>query len=151
MYLYCVFVCSSRRRQTRCALVTGVQTCALPICFDANGAYTAAILTSFHANWPLLLSLPFAVAITTVSGILLGWPTLRIRGDYLAIVTLGFGEIIRLTARSEEHTSELQSLMRISYAVFCLKKKIHMTNELQYLIHHYIKHSKSSPNIAYPH
>src|SRR3546814_6623270 len=108
MYLYCVFVCSSRRRQTRCALVTGVQTCALPICFDANGAYTAAILTSFHANWPLLLSLPFAVAITTVSGILLGWPTLRIRGDYLAI------ELVRAPCRARVCQYVLISVVLVS-------------------------------------
>lgn len=66
--------------------------------FYAIGAYTAAILTSFHANWPLLFALPFAVIASTISGVLLGWPTLRVRGDYLAIVTLGFGEIIRLVA-----------------------------------------------------
>ena len=66
--------------------------------FYAIGAYTAAILTSFHANWPLLLALPIAVVATMISGVLLGAPTLRVRGDYLAIVTLGFGEIIRLMA-----------------------------------------------------
>ena len=66
--------------------------------FYAIGAYTVAILTSYHANWPFLLALPFAMLATTISGILLGAPTLRVRGDYLAIVTLGFGEIIRLTA-----------------------------------------------------
>ncbi len=66
--------------------------------FYAIGAYTTAILTSFHANWPLLAALPVAVAVTMLSGVLLGAPTLRVRGDYLAIVTLGFGEIIRLTA-----------------------------------------------------
>ncbi|GAA1523036.1 branched-chain amino acid ABC transporter permease [Nocardioides humi] len=66
--------------------------------FYAVGAYTVAILTSFHASWPLLLAIPVAVAASLVSGILLGTPTLRVRGDYLAIVTLGFGEIIRLVA-----------------------------------------------------
>ena len=39
--------------------------------------------------------MPIALAVTMVSGLLLGWPTLRLRGDYLAIVTLGFAEIIR--------------------------------------------------------
>jgi branched-chain amino acid transport system permease protein len=66
--------------------------------FYAIGAYTAAILTSFHASWPLLLAIPVAVVATMISGVLLGAPTLRVRGDYLAIVTLGFGEIIRLAA-----------------------------------------------------
>ena len=70
--------------------------------FYAIGAYTAAVLTSFHANWPLLLAIPVAVVVTTVSGVLLGAPTLRVRGDYLAIVTLGFGEIIRLVAVNTE-------------------------------------------------
>src|SRR5688572_5593059 len=56
--------------------------------FYAVGAYTVAIVTSFHANWPLLLALPLAVLASTLSGVLLGAPTLRVRGDYLAIVTL---------------------------------------------------------------
>jgi branched-chain amino acid transport system permease protein len=70
--------------------------------FYAIGAYTVAVLTTFHASWPLLLALPMAVLATTVSGLLLGAPTLRVRGDYLAIVTLGFGEIIRLIAVNTE-------------------------------------------------
>ena len=58
--------------------------------FYAVGAYTAAILTSFHANWPLLLALPVGVLASTISGVLLGAPTLRVRGDYLeACLTLG--------------------------------------------------------------
>src|SRR3546814_2564855 len=44
--------------------------------------------------------------------------------DVDGAVPVGFGDLLRGTLRSEEHTSELQSLMRISYAVFCLKKKI---------------------------
>lgn len=64
--------------------------------FYAIGAYTVAVLTSEHANWPFLLAVPIAVLVSMVSGVLLGAPTLRVRGDYLAIVTLGFGEIIRL-------------------------------------------------------
>ena len=70
--------------------------------FYAIGAYTVAILTSFHASWPLLLALPLAMLATTISGLILGAPTLRVRGDYLAIVTLGFGEIIRLVALNTE-------------------------------------------------
>ncbi|NHA67537.1 branched-chain amino acid ABC transporter permease [Phycicoccus sp. CMS6Z-2] len=64
--------------------------------FYAIGAYTTGVLTSLHASWPFFLALPVAVGVTMFSGLLLGWPTLRVRGDYLAIVTLGFGEIIRL-------------------------------------------------------
>ena len=41
-----------------------------------------------------------AIAVAMLSGLILGWPTLRLRGDYLAIVTLGFAEIIRITAES---------------------------------------------------
>ena len=70
--------------------------------FYAVGAYTVAMLTSAHASWPFLLAVPVAVVVAMISGVLLGAPTLRVRGDYLAIVTLGFGEIIRLTAVNSE-------------------------------------------------
>jgi branched-chain amino acid transport system permease protein len=65
--------------------------------FYAVGAYTVGVLTTMHADlsWPLVL--PIAVLVAVLSGIVLGVPTLRVRGDYLAIVTLGFGEIIRIT------------------------------------------------------
>ena len=66
--------------------------------FYAVGAYTVAVLGSEHGNLPWLVTVPIAVVAALVSGIILGAPTLRVRGDYLAIVTLGFGEIIRLTA-----------------------------------------------------
>jgi branched-chain amino acid transport system permease protein len=65
--------------------------------FYAVGAYTTGVLTSQHWHWPFFLALPIAVGVTMISGVILGAPTLRVRGDYLAIVTLGFGEIIRLT------------------------------------------------------
>ncbi len=81
--------------------------------FYAVGAYTAAILTSFHGNWPLLLALPVAVLASTVSGVLLGAPTLRVRGDYLAIVTLGFGEIIRLVALNTEWLGDARGISNI--------------------------------------
>jgi branched-chain amino acid transport system permease protein len=81
--------------------------------FYAIGAYTAAILTSFHANWPLLLALPVAVAASTLSGVILGAPTLRVRGDYLAIVTLGFGEIIRLVATNLEWLGAAKGISNI--------------------------------------
>jgi branched-chain amino acid transport system permease protein len=72
--------------------------------FFAVGAYTVALLTSpdsrFNTQWVWLASIPVAVAIAMLSGLILGWPTLRLRGDYLAIVTLGFAEIIRITADS---------------------------------------------------
>jgi branched-chain amino acid transport system permease protein len=66
--------------------------------FYAVGAYTVGVLGSEHASLSWLICLPIAAVVATLSGVLLGAPTLRVRGDYLAIVTLGFGEIIRLTA-----------------------------------------------------
>jgi branched-chain amino acid transport system permease protein len=64
--------------------------------FYAVGAYTVAVLTTLHAHLSWLVVLPIAVIMAVASGIVLGVPTLRVRGDYLAIVTLGFGEIIRI-------------------------------------------------------
>ena len=52
----------------------------------------------FSTPWAWLSCVPLAMAITALAGLILGFPTLRLRGDYLAIVTLGFGEIIRLMA-----------------------------------------------------
>jgi branched-chain amino acid transport system permease protein len=68
--------------------------------FYAVGAYTTGVLTSQHWHWPFFLALPIAMVVTTVSGLLLGAPAIRVRGDYLAIVTLGFGEIISLVAKN---------------------------------------------------
>jgi ABC-type branched-subunit amino acid transport system permease subunit len=75
------------------------------IAFYAIGSYTTAYLTgSLPVKPPSwlemtpLLAIPFAIAICLLAGVLLGAPTLRLRGDYLAIVTLGFGEIIRIIA-----------------------------------------------------
>jgi branched-chain amino acid transport system permease protein len=65
--------------------------------FYATGAYTTGVLTSEHWHWPFFFALPLAIAVTMVTGVILGAPTLRVRGDYLAIVTLGFGEIIRIS------------------------------------------------------
>jgi len=70
--------------------------------FYLIGAYTVAVVTAQHASWPWLAAMILAVLVTMVAGVLLGWPTLRVRGDYLAIVTLGFGEIVRLTAINSE-------------------------------------------------
>src|SRR3546814_1366678 len=65
---------------------------------------------------PLLLAL-LAGAATTGATLLSG---------FVALAVFGLALSLPLVARSEEHTSELQSLMRISYAVFCLKKKKHI-------------------------
>jgi branched-chain amino acid transport system permease protein len=70
--------------------------------FYAVGAYSVAILGSPNSpvvqQYPWIICVPIGIALTMVSGVVLGWPTLRLRGDYLAIVTLGFGEIIRVFA-----------------------------------------------------
>ena len=81
--------------------------------FYAVGAYTVAVLGSFQAQLSWWLLIPIAVVITTISGILLGAPTLRVRGDYLAIVTLGFGEIIRLTALNSGWLGEARGITQI--------------------------------------
>jgi branched-chain amino acid transport system permease protein len=68
------------------------------IAFFAVGAYNYALLSSpqFGLHWPVWVILPLGALLACGFGVLLGAPTLRLRGDYLAIVTLGFGEIIRI-------------------------------------------------------
>src|SRR3546814_3632181 len=97
---------ASRRRHTSCALVTGVQTCALPI----SGLI------------PLLAGRP--VRAGPAPAVLRQAVRAQLAGVARKWLGQGFGHPAA-AARSEEHTSELQSLMRISYAVFCLKKKKH--------------------------
>src|SRR3546814_3235268 len=114
-----MFIVSSIRRHTRCALVTGVQTCALPI-------------------WLVRRAGDVAVAVGAVGGADRHTEGGAPEGGFLIeIVGAGIDDdggeataMHRVTpelsvdsvgVRSEEHTSELQSLMRISYAVFCLK------------------------------
>jgi branched-chain amino acid transport system permease protein len=68
------------------------------IAFYAVGAYVYALLAGPHFNnhWPWWAILPLGAALACFFGVMLGAPTLKLRGDYLAIVTLGFGEIIRI-------------------------------------------------------
>jgi branched-chain amino acid transport system permease protein len=84
--------------------------------FYALGAYSVALFGSPSSpvveslqsrfgladDWavPFAMCIPIAIAMSLTAGVILGAPTLRLRGDYLAIVTLGFGEIIRITARN---------------------------------------------------
>ncbi|MBG0739747.1 branched-chain amino acid ABC transporter permease [Paeniglutamicibacter antarcticus] len=71
------------------------------VAFFAVGAYVSAMLTSPDSAFlkiPYLWTIPVAMAVTMFFGVILGIPTLRLRGDYLAIVTLGFGEIVRILA-----------------------------------------------------
>ena len=68
------------------------------IAFYAVGAYVYALLASPHfgIHWPFWAILPLGALVAALFGVLLGAPTLKLRGDYLAIVTLGFGEIVRI-------------------------------------------------------
>ena len=69
------------------------------IAFMAVGAYTAGIVAkSFQL--PLIFTIPVVIVMTVLAGLIIGAPTLRLRSDYLAIVTLGFGEITRITANN---------------------------------------------------
>src|SRR3546814_5571765 len=150
------FFFSSRRRHTRCALVTGVQTCALPIYVKADD-----ILVLRNAGPKGAPGMPEAgyipipkklaqqgvkdmvrISDARMSGTAYGTIVLHIApesaaGGPLALASSFMSSMTRSTSaraiacfssmkachsRSEEHTSELQSLMRISYAVFCLKK-----------------------------
>jgi branched-chain amino acid transport system permease protein len=68
------------------------------IAFYAVGAYVYALLASpqFNLHLPFWVVLPIGALVAALFGVILGAPTLKLRGDYLAIVTLGFGEIIRI-------------------------------------------------------
>mgnify|MGYP001820212935 CR=1 FL=1 len=65
------------------------------IAFYGIGAYSYALL-NIHYGLSFWVSLPFAALFSCIAGCIIGYPTLRMRGDYLAIVTLAFGEIVRL-------------------------------------------------------
>src|SRR3546814_8262026 len=127
------FFFSSRRRHTSFAVVTGVQTCALPIwrADDRAGRRSDEIARHGHrkqpgkhreqhqqCRWP-----PQAEGriMRRVRIILPAWPKIDLENVAQRIGDRQGG------GRSEEHTSELQALMRISYAVFCLKKKKYKT------------------------
>ena len=88
------------------------------VAFYAVGAYMYALLASPHLvenfawikamlpgglHTPIWLVIPLAAGLAAIAGILLGTPVLKLRGDYLAIVTLGFGEIIRVFMNNLEH------------------------------------------------
>ncbi|MGH8878390.1 MAG: branched-chain amino acid ABC transporter permease [Stackebrandtia sp.] len=85
--------------------------------FFAVGAYSVAIFGSpkseVATQYPWLILVPIAIALAMVSGVILGIPTLRLRGDYLAIVTLGFGEIIRILAVNTSVANGQQGIQEI--------------------------------------
>src|SRR3546814_1003001 len=135
---FCFFF-SSRRRHTRCALVTGVQTCCSSDLWRARRGPTVIALLIVAGL--IVLNAFFALsemALVTSRKIRLKQMSETSRGarkalalaeqpdNLLSTVQVGItliGVLTGLVGRSEEHTSELQSLMRSSYAVFCLNKK----------------------------
>lgn len=80
--------------------------------FFAVGAYTVGIATQ-HFGLNFWLALPLAIGLAAVAGVIIGAPTLRLRSDYLAIVTLGFGEIVRIAARNLRETGGASGLSGI--------------------------------------
>src|SRR3546814_2433602 len=129
--IFFYFFFSSRSRNTRCALATGVQTCALPISWGAPGddATTGLAATDDAASAAVLFENTVDSVVTplfNLSNGIIGTDsddanfTVAADTESDATVNIAVSSVIAL--RSEEHTSELQSLMRISYAVFCLKK-----------------------------
>ena len=89
------------------------------VAFYAIGAYTYALLASpqFDLHLPFVLILIIGAGLAAVAGVLLGIPVLRLRGDYLAIVTLGFGEIIRVLMNNLDWvTNGPQGIARIDEA-----------------------------------
>jgi branched-chain amino acid transport system permease protein len=69
------------------------------VAFYAVGGYALALLAT-RQHWSFWVILPMGIAVAVLSGLILGAPTLRLRGDYLAIVTLGFGQIISISANN---------------------------------------------------
>jgi branched-chain amino acid transport system permease protein len=67
------------------------------VAFFAIGAYTQGILSTLY-GWNTWEIMPFGIGFAMIAGVILGLPALRLRGDYLAIITLGFGEIVRIVA-----------------------------------------------------
>src|SRR3546814_7543136 len=137
--MWCLFFFSSGGRLTRCALVTGVQTCALPISrLSGNGEGRILLLQILPNILPILMvqcSLTMGYAILNAAGLSfigLGiapptpeWgilvaegATYMISGEWWVALFPGLA-LMTAVFRSEEHTYELQSIMRISYAVFC--------------------------------
>ncbi len=74
------------------------------VAFYAIGAYAAAFITGslpkVLVHWNVFWAIPFGIFAAMIAGVVLGIPTLRLRGDYLAIVTLGFGEIVSIVAQN---------------------------------------------------
>src|SRR3546814_7657375 len=121
-----MFFFSSRRRHTRCALVTGVQTCALPILSPFGKK-----ISSSATQKPLTFKERWTLHASHQNGVNCPWngaEKWKSLSSPFGLNSHSHPAPFSPGGRSEEHTSELQSLMRISYAVFCLKKKQHNHN-----------------------
>jgi len=84
------------------------------VAFYAVGAYTTAVLGTTY-GWTAWQALPVAILLALAAGVVLGAPTLRLRGDYLAIVTLGFGEIVRIVAQNSGSLGEARGITGIPH------------------------------------
>src|SRR3546814_9264930 len=119
---------SSRRRHTRCALVTGVQTCALPILEGFFEVFAVAVISFIFVKLGLVrgksatINVLLATIVFMAGGVLGMFHHLYFAGVTTGVIALGASisalDVVPLALigleRSEEHTSELQSLMRIS-------------------------------------
>lgn len=109
------------------------------VAFYAIGAYTVGVLTSSGLGLYSLTfwqAMPIALLAAWLAGIILGLPVLRMRGDYLAIVTLGFGEIVRLLVLSDwlsDFLGGTQGIQSIAQPVIG-PMKFNTLQELYYLI-----------------
>ncbi|MFP5317080.1 MAG: ABC transporter permease subunit [Acidimicrobiia bacterium] len=84
------------------------------VAFYAVGAYTTAKLTT-TLGWGPWQAVVVAIVMTSIAGVIIGAPTLRLRGDYLAIVTFGFGEIARIVAQNSESLGEARGITGIPH------------------------------------
>lgn len=119
------------------------------VAFFAIGAYTVGLLTSLGehgiAQWSFWQALPVAVLVSLVAGVVLGIPVLGIRGDYLAIATLGFGEIVRLLVLSDA----LRPWLGGSQGVLEIPKPVIVGFELATPLHLFYLTLVSSAIVAY--
>ncbi|MEV0680636.1 branched-chain amino acid ABC transporter permease [Actinosynnema sp. NPDC050436] len=84
------------------------------VAFFAIGGYSVAYYGT-HFGWNYWATVAFGIILAAVSGVILGAPTLRLRGDYLAIVTLGFGEIVRITANNTDEIGGARGITGIPH------------------------------------
>src|SRR3546814_8846914 len=121
-----LFFFSSRSRHTICALVTGVQTCALPILsmpfLNTLRGDKPRLVRNYLKSLETVRDLGAEIVVTGHGDAIVGKDRIRADLDKLHAAVSYVRDYTLEGMRSEEHTSELQSLMRISYAVFCLKK-----------------------------